>query len=215
MLKIGSNCYEMVDAHSHLSVSLYPPGDGVIKRQQVWGLTASFAPEGDDYTPPTSETDEYLELWMRAENYHVQDWRELSGFGLGEENNLWPVLSSLSNRLEHDSQKSDLPVTVHDLMLKRVEDFIFRCELHGARDLADDTELDLTLFDLLIFKEVVAYVPLNAADPVAAAKAMAAKYIKLTEFAGHQVTPYDPKRHTSLISHINSHHIVTLQTAWR
>jgi hypothetical protein len=215
MLKIGSNSYEMVDAQSYISVSLFPPGDGVIQRQQLWGLTASFAPEGDDYTPPNPWTDEYLELWMRAEKYDVPDWRELTGFGLGEQNNLWPVLSSLSNRLEHDFQKSDLPISVHDLKLERVEDFIFRCELHGTRDLPDDAELDLTFFELLIFKEVVAYVPLNSADSVAVAKAMAAKYIKLTEFASHRVTPYDPKRGSSLNTHINTHHMVTLQTAWR
>jgi hypothetical protein len=215
MLRIGFNNYDIVDAHSHLSVTLYPLGDSVGGRQQVWQLKANFAPGEVDYSPPTPWTDEYLELFLRPEFYQVQDWRKLSGFNLGHEEDDGLVLATLTNRLAEGSDPRELAMTVDDLKLEFDDDFVFRFHLDGVHKLPDGTEQELKVREMLSFKEVVAYVPINSADPVTTAKAMAAKSINLMEFSEHRVTPYDPSRPTRLKSKINSHHIVTLQTAWR
>lgn len=215
MLQIGSNYYGIVESHSQVSVTLYPPGDSVGGRQQVWQLKANFAPDGVDYAPPSPGTDEYLELFLRPEFYQVQDWRKVVDFDYEAEDSDPLMFTSLTNRLAEGSEPKELPITVDDLTLKHVGDFVFEWKLDGVRELPDGTEQKLKVREMLSFKEVVAYVPLNAADPVAAAKAMAAKAIQLKEFGGHRVTPYDPNRPTRLKSLINSHHVVTLQTDWR
>lgn len=215
MLKIGANSYQIVEPQSSLSVTLYPPGDLAGNQQQVWQLTANFVPDGVDYTPPTPWTDEHLELLMRADFYQVKDWRKLSGFGFEDENTDALVLPALTNRLAERSESKELPFSLMDMSLKYEDDFVFHCELDGVHPLPDGKEVELKLQEMLSFKEVVAYVPINSADPVAAAKAMATKFLNLKEFGGHRVTPYDPNRPTRVSTHRNSHHIVTLETAWR
>jgi hypothetical protein len=215
MLKIGTNEYEGVDWQSTLSVSLFPPGEGVIGRQQLWELETNFCPFGGDYRPLIADTDEILKLWIRAENHHVADWNQLTGLGVADETKPGFTLASLSNLLNEDRHEREFDISVDELTLEQNEGFIFSVEIDGTHTRPDGTEEELHVLEIVTFKKVVAYVPLNAADPVATAKAMAKQQINLTEFASHRIIPYDPQRASSLISHINSHHKVILETAWR
>jgi hypothetical protein len=223
MLRIGTSHYQIVEANSALSVQLFPPGESVLGRRQVWELQAHFVPQDVDYTPRPDGEPEYLELSLRAENYQVQDWRKLSNFGMDSESDDDPmIMASLCNRLVLTSgnRPEDMPITIRQA--ERISDhpddeacdFLFDVSMQGVRRLDDGSELELEVNTILTFKEIIAYVPLNAADPVKAAGVMAVKIIKLHKFAGSRVTPYDPARITSLTSHINSHHVVRLQTPW-
>jgi len=219
MLRIGKNQYVIVDANSGISVQLFPPGESVFGRQQVWELDAHFVPELPSYTPRPDGQPEYLQLWLRAENYQVSDWCKLSGFDSEDP----MIMASLRNRLVGGDKPEDYPISIDKLTIKQAErlsdhpddapcDFLFYVTIKGVCELSG-SKLKLKVNTLLAFKETIAYVPLNAADPASTAKAMAKKIIKLDRFAGNRVTPYNPQRPAHLNLHINSHHKVTLKTA--
>lgn len=220
VLRIGNNRYQIVEMNSSLSVSLYPPGESAFSRQQVWELDAHFVPADTGYTPPSDDQPEYFQLWMRAENYQVKDFRKISNFGLHDESDNPLLLATLHNRLAGNPSE-ELAFSLDEFTLQQSErlddtdtEFLFDLHVKGVRRLPDGSELQLAVDTILPFKRITAYVPLNAPDPVKAAKAMAKKLLKLDQFAGSRVTPYNPAHYTSLISHINSHHVVTLQTPW-
>ncbi len=64
------------------------------------------------------------------------------------------------------------------------------------------------------FHEVEVAVPLNAADPLAAAVGIARREIGLSAHALHDVSRFDPT--VPVWKPVeNSHHIVLLETLWR
>lgn len=220
MLRIGTNRYRIVEVNSAITVTLYPPGESVFGRQQVWELETHFVPEKENYTPRPDHELEYLQLWMRAENYQVKDWRNLSDFGMNSENDSM-IFTSLVNRLVGRYEPEHLPIELDDVSLRRVthpedsaSEFLFDFRMTGIRSMPGDTELEMEVNTNVAFKEAVVYVPLNASNPISVAKVMAGKILKIDKFAGSHVTPYDPNRPTSLLSHINSHHVVTLEMPW-
>ena len=144
----------------------------------------------------------------------MKDWRQLSGLGLDTEDDEWIGHVYLENLLVGDYRDEGWTIRPGWLEVERVRDYLFHCEFDGSVERADGKEEDVEFKDDVPFQEVITYVPINAADPVAAAQAMARRLVGLTEFAGSRVTPYDAKRPSSLISQINTHHCVTLRTPW-
>ncbi len=216
MLRIGFNHYELVRVHSGFSVTLTNKSDDAIKREQVWDLEAHYVPSEFRHTPREDGRPEYLRLSLRSEDYHVADWRELSGFGLDTEDDSWFCWAKLENLIAGFPYKAEnWRVIPGWLEVKRAGDCLFHCEFFGCRKLADGTEEELEFKDELPFREVTAYVPINAADPLAKAKEMAARMLQLTDIAQSRVQAYDPAKNSYLSLRINSHHCVTLQTPWR
>jgi hypothetical protein len=52
MLRIGSNHYELVRAHSGFSATVQPRTDDVLRRNQIWQLEAHYIPAETNYAPP-------------------------------------------------------------------------------------------------------------------------------------------------------------------
>jgi hypothetical protein len=215
MLRIGTNEYELVRVQSGFAVTLHSPDVDVLKRNQVWELVAHYAPHENRYTLRADGEPEFLRVVLQSEEYAVKDWRKLSGLGLDQEGDHWFGHAWIENLLvgHYDKEQWSLVPGWLDVELKH--DYLFHCEFDGSRKLADGTEEDMEFKDDLPFKEVTAYAPINTADPVAAARAMAARTVGLTEFAESRVQPYDPQRKSHLSIRVNTHHIVTLQTPWR
>ena len=74
---------------------------------------------------------------------------------------------------------------------------------------------ELRLLDEIPFAEVYAKVPINAADPVAAARAFATREVGLAETAAARTTPPDWRREENPQAPLDSHHHVTLHTPWQ
>ena len=181
----------------------------------VGSFEAHFVPASEKYTMPEHGRPEYLRFDLLSEEYHVSDWRELSGFGLDKEDGRWFGWSSLTNLIPEGHKKDNWQVLPGWFEVERLRDYLFHCEFFGERKLPDGTEEELEFKADLPFREATAYVPINASDPRAAGRAMAARSLRMTEVAASEVQRYDPTRQTWLNLHINSHHRVTLHTPWR
>jgi len=214
MLRIGQNHYQLVGVYSGFSVELCAKAEDVLGREQVWDLDLHYVP-ADRYTPRADGELEYLVLTIRSEEYAVADWRKLSGFDLDNDDDHWMGSVALENKMVGRYEQESWKVLLGWLEAERVRDYFFRCRFDGSRILADGTEEEMEFEEELPFREVVAYVPLNAADPVAVARKMAARMVGLQEIAGSRVQPYDPKKETYFDIRINSHHRVTLITPWQ
>ena len=175
MLRIGQNHYEIIRIHSGFSVDLVHKSDDVMKREQVWNFEAHFVPAEEKYTPAPHDRLEYLRFSLRSEDYHVADWRQLSGFGLDKEDDHWFGWCSLQNLIPEGYKEESWRVIPGWFEVKHRSDYFFRCEFFGARRMPDGTDEELELKAELPFREVTAYVPINAHDPLAAARAMATR----------------------------------------
>lgn len=215
MLRLGNNEYELVRVHSGFSVTLFPPGEDVMKRLQKWELVACYVPRDDRYTLRADGEREYLRLIFQSEEYAVSDWRNLSGLNLDKPDTEWFGWSCMENLLVGLSEKESWSIVPGWLEVEPVRDYLFHCEFNGYRKFKDGADEAMEFKDDLPFAEATAYVPINAADPEATARAMAARTVRLTEFAGSKIRRYDPTQKSWLNIHINTHHRVTLQTPWR
>jgi hypothetical protein len=215
MLRLGSNQYELVRVHSGFSVTLLPPGEDFMKRDQVWELEACYIPSEHTYTPRADGELEYLKVAFRCEDYAVKDWRQLSGFGLDTDTDKFLVFASVENALLGRFEKESWGVIPGWLEVERTNGYLFHCTFNGFRKLPDGTEEEMEFTDEIPFSEATAYVPINAADPEATAKTMAARAVGLTEGAVTKIHRYDPQKKSYLGIRINTHHRVTLRTPWR
>lgn len=215
MLRIGQNEYELVFMHSGFTVFVYPPKESVLDREQLWILELHYVPSAPNYTPREDGKIEYLKVFFRAEKYAVNDWRQLSGFGLDGENDDTMVMAHVQNLLFDGHKEEIWDLGNAWLEVEQKQDYLFHCEFDGSLVRADGTEVEMTFKDDVPFREAIVHVPLNAANPVNTAHAMVARNFKLTESAGNKVYPYDPTRPTWQNIHINSHHTVHLTTPWR
>lgn len=215
MLRLGSNEYDLVRVHSGFSVTLFPPGEDRRKRLQKWELEAAYVPREDHYTLRADGEPEYLRVVFQSEEYAVNNWRKLSGLDLDKADDHWFGWAWVENRLVGLTEKENWSIIPGWMEVEPVRDYLFHCEFSGFRKLKDGTEEEMEFKDDLPFKEATAFVPINAADPEATARAMAARTVGLTEFAGSKTQHYDPERQSYLNIRINTHHIVTLQTPWR
>lgn len=202
MMTLGSRTYSLVRAQCGLRVSLsvnprYP------HERQSWTVEAHYVPDDDDAGPGPGEAWEYWRMGIQPLGFYTTtDWRELVGLSRDDER-LDPLLGSAENLLARWHGREDVRgIHTGEFRVLRREGFLFTCEWDGefgAQTVREGEEpgagaLEFTLRDELPLREVRVEVPVNAADPLSAAKAIAARELGLTQWGRSHVELYDPAR---------------------
>jgi hypothetical protein len=211
MLRIGQRQYELVRAQSGFHVQLFPRD--FLKRTQEWRLDAHYIPT-DRNTPRDDDEWEYLRLTIFSEKYHLDNWRNLTGLGLDNDDDTWFGSADLENLLEDRFVRKSLTIVPGRLDVTMAGDYLFHCTFDGILR-RGDAEEDLEFEDDIPFAEVSLRVPINAADPVATARALAARAVGLTEISASRVTPYDWRLKEKRQGPLEDCHRVYLRTPWR
>lgn len=212
MMRLGPQRYDLVRSQSGFQVTLNPtnPAHGA----QAWQLDLHYVPAETNPQPRPLWECEYLELCFQPFRYQTADWRKLSGFGPGPD--LDPVLFNitLGNLLAGGYSCSRQSAFPDDITITHLGGYNFRCQFSG-RVCWDDREYDLEVDDEISFTEASVDVPVNARDPLAAARAIAQRDIQLTDCAGHHLTLKDCREQKMFFHSLNQGHSVTLLTPWR
>jgi hypothetical protein len=211
MLRIGQKQYELVRAQSGFHVELFPPD--CLKRTQEWRLDAHYVP-CDGNAPRADNKWEYLRLTLHSEKYHLDNWRNLTGLGLDNDDDDWFGSADLENLLAGRFEHEEDLVIPGRLDVTMAGDYLFHCVFDGILR-RDDGEEDLKFEDDLPFAEVSVGVPINAADPVATALALAKRAVGLTEISGSHITRHDWRVTEKRPGPLEECHRVYLRTPWR
>jgi hypothetical protein len=210
MLRIGSRQYNLVRVQSGFRVELFPKD--FLKRTQSWQLEAHYVPM--DGSPPREDGElEHLELVIQSENYHLQNWRKLTGLELDNDEDTWFGSAWMENLLVGHFDHEHHDIIPGRLDVSPLNDYLFRCKFDGMLKNGDTAE-DLEFEDDIPFAELSVSVPLNATDPVATASAIAAHSIGLTEIFGNRVVRHDWRLKKNPKAHVENVHRVFLQTPW-
>jgi hypothetical protein len=100
------------------------------------------------------------------------------------------------------------------LDVTRLNDYLFHCTFDSFVR-RDGKEIDLEFEDDIPFAEVSLEVPINAADPVKTALALASRAVGLTEISGGHVVRHDWRLKENKQGPVLDCHNVHLQTPWR
>ncbi|MEO6787222.1 MAG: hypothetical protein ABI318_13910 [Chthoniobacteraceae bacterium] len=222
MLQIGSRIYQPVLTPSGFHVSLDPVEQGLWRH--VWRLDAHFVPADEDYG---SGADAHWEYWRFFVNplgsFTTRDWRELvrDTFLENEAGHRELCLASLENLINpYYTGKQEMEVLLGELRVIRRDGYLFTVEADGEVERGKDHDERVPYGDFRLraeipFASVTVEVPLNAGDPLAAAKAIAAREIQLTEFGRTDVLLYDPAIRRTWRPERSGKHTVTLEVPWR
>ena len=220
MLQIGERCYQLVRAQSGFHVTVDATETGMWR--QTWRFDAHYVPADVDPGPRPEAGREYWRLAINPMNLAVADWRQLAEYNAREDGGegFHPFSASLENLLhEWNDDKGVRTIFPGEFRVLRRDGYLFACEFDGEIKAAvSDAEAIVGEFGLLEevpFATVTVRVPINAADPVASARAIAAREIGLTSIGRTHVQPYDParKRHSRFLG--TDKHSVLLETPWR
>jgi len=222
MLRIGQRSYQLIRAHSGFHVTV-KHGDLQLGKHE-WRFDAHYVPsDGDPGAGPTAER-EYWQLRIHPMNFQTADWRQLVDYAVNEDNRLdfYPCSAHIENLLSfHRATKNVRSVFVGDFRILRREGYLFTCEFDGEirAGSTDDPEAEevageFRLLDEIPFATASVQVPINAADPVATARAIAARELVLTETARTHLRPYDAARVIPWRSLGTDKHSVMLETPW-
>ncbi len=212
MLRLGQKHYDYVRSQSGFFVTLGEPQD--TRGNQAWQLDLHFVPADTNPEPRPAWQLEYLELCFQPFGFHTADWRELDNFGPTEP--LDPVLFNitLGNLLDGGYSCPRRSVFPEECSVKYLGGYLFRVRFAGAV-IGDGEDVDLELEEEAAFVQFTTDAPVNAADPVAVAQAIAKREIKLTGFTGNHITRNDWRREQKAAGPIEFAHRVTLLTPWR
>ncbi len=212
MMRLGQLCYDLVLSQSGFLVTLHDSNN--VRGPQAWQLDLHYVPAATNPQPRPPGECEYLELCFQPFRYHTADWRELSGFGPGPE--LDPILFNitLGNLLAGGHSCPRQSVFPGEITVTHLARYNFRCQFSGSV-VWDDREYDLDVDDEISFTEATVEVPVNARDPLAAARAIARREIQLADCAGQHITLKDCREQKLFFGSLNQGHSVTLQTPWR
>ena len=170
MLRIGQRQYELVRSQSGFFVELFPPD--LLKRTQEWRLDAHYVP-ADGSAPRDDNKWEYLRLTIHSEKYHLDNWRNLTGLGLDNDDDDWFGSAGLENLLAGRFKHEEDVVIPGRLDLTMAGEYLFHCTFDGTLRRDGAEEEDLEFEDDIPFAGVSVGVPINSADPVATALALA------------------------------------------
>jgi hypothetical protein len=221
MLQIGSRSYQLVRAHSGFGV-VVDDADLGFPGKQAWRFEAHYVPGDEDPGPPLEAPWEYWRLMINPMNFVLSDWRELADPALWDWEKdaepFYPMCVTIENLLP-DGMRGAAERTVrpgHFRVIRR-EGFLFTCEFDGEIVAKEGEEVagEFRLLDEFPFFEAAVHVPINAADPIVAARAMAAREIALTESARTFLKRFDPERGRLPRILGPGRHSVTIETAWR
>jgi hypothetical protein len=161
---------------------------------------------------------EYLRLTVQPFDFQANDWRELTGFRhVGAPDELDPDLDycTVENLLaKYDGKEETHEVSLDEIAVKPVDDYLFNVELAGIISYRGDEE-NLHLVEQLPFAEAILHVPINTTDPIAAARAKVAQAIGLKEIESARVVPADWRRKKDPAAPLASNHSIALTTRWR
>lgn len=218
MLQIANRRFQLLTPHSGLGVRLAP--NAAAHKQQKWWLNTCWVPEDDDRAHPPWRGPEMWWLGMMHLGIKVSHWHELERFEVPEDD--LPIVAmsgSVQNIASYGSRHHDALSFALDTfrftgragysLILEMEGEVFPQEKPSEEDLCGDFSLRVEI----PFHEVHVAVPLNAADPLAAAAGIAHREIGLSAHARHHLRLFDPS--VPVWKPVeNSHHTVLLETPW-
>ncbi len=221
MLQIGSRSYRLVRGPSAFHVTLNPNERD--HWQQVWRLDAHFVPDDGDCGP---ELHGQWEYWWLAVNpmafFQVTDWRDLARGSFFEDGDADPFMfnANIENLITLGAGRAPVRSLILDeFRVTQQDGYFFTCEMAGEIEPARDGEEKMVSGEFqwreeIPFATATVEVPLNAGDPLATGRAIAAREIGLTEVARTSVTLFDSTRKVWKPERAGKH-TVTLETPWR
>ena len=222
MLHIGSRIYQPVLTTSGFHVMLDPIERGLWNH--VWRLDAHFVPAEEDFGSGARARWEYWRFFVNPlGSFTTKDWRELvrESFLISDEGHDELCFADMENIINPmwSGGKQEPGVRLGELRVIRRDGYLFTVEADGEIVCGkDDPEHvptgDFRLRAEIPFASATVEVPLNAGDPLTAAKAIAAREIQLTEFGRTDVTLFDPARKVWKPAR-SGKHTVTLEVPWR
>ena len=223
MLQIGTRSYQLVRGQSGLHVSL-DPNEREPWQQQVWRFDAHFVPGDEDCGPELDQPP--WEYWQLTINpmafFRIADWRELArgSFMEGEGADRFLFMPNVENLIGPGGGRNPVrDVSFDDFRIVIRDGWLFTCELEGEIAAAKEDEAATVagafrLVEEIPFATARVAVPLNAGDPLATARAIAAREIGLMQIARSSVDLYDPGRKVWNPTR-SGKHMVLLETPWR
>jgi hypothetical protein len=222
MLHIGKRSFIPVPAQCGIHLQVDPIGPA--HSRQVWRIDAAFVPaDEDEGTAPWSGH----ELWRLHVapilGISLKDWREWEQVVLGYESDQGFLLNAnLENLCAQGAERGKLrEACVEECRIIGRDGYGFVMEAEGevfapeGQTVEDGVTGDFRLRMEIPFASVNVSVPVNAADPLSAARAIAEREIGLKGVARSLVTRFDPERAKGpFAGHFNKHS-VWLETPWR
>lgn len=216
MLQIGPRKYDLVSGQSGFVVWLERAEH--IKSSQQWRLDAHYVPSDQGPSHRADGVWEHLRLTIFPHDYQVANWRELDGLGLatkdGSAPEPWAALVSIENLIAPLTAPELFHVVPGELKMWHTEGYHFACEFDGFVRWGDCEE-EVRFLDEIPFTEVCLRVPINAADPVANARARAFRELGAFEVEDGRVIRHDWRRAKDPQATLADSHQVVLRTAWR
>ena len=213
MLRIGERIYELVQAQSGFRVIL-DPSESDDFWQQRWLFDAHYVPAANDPGPPADVLWEYQRVLINPLWLTISHWHDLTTYHPvdHEVNGFYPMAANLENLLQGRASRDEGNRIIYpdEFRVVRREGYLFHCEFDGAIDPQkqessaekDENEAEpeadeFQLRDEIPFTDVTVRVPINSTDPLATARAIAARELGLTSIGRNHIHPYDPtpRRH--------------------
>lgn len=222
MLTIGTRSFTPVPAQCGIHLQLDTVGPP--HSRQIWRIDAGFVPADEDAGPtPWSES----ELWRLhvapIMGLELTDWREWENVALGNESeHVFPLNANFENLCAQGRERGKVrDAYVDHCKIIRRDGYRFVLQMDGAVELpegetAEDGVMgDFRLLMEIPFASVNISVPVNASDPLAAGRAIAAKEMGLKGAARTLVNAFDPERAKGPFAKHFNKHSVWVETPWR
>lgn len=191
MLKIGNEKHEVIENLTGMSAMLDPALSGW--QRQMWRMELGFMP-----LPGRSLPWDPPQIWQIVVYpigfLTVTDWRDLAGRDWFEGD--MPIMTSLENRCA-GGRGHIHSVNVGDCVAVRRNGKVFTLELDGEVETAEGYDGPTGELQGLIempFSSIKVSVPANARDPVAAARALAARELGWQGKGRSYWKPFDPEK---------------------
>src|SRR5207302_5253565 len=172
-------------------------------QRQMWRFDAHYVPADSDTGACPGVELEYWQLAINPMQLVIGDWRQLTDIKQSDDldSSFYPFGGNFENLLTYrrNGIKGVHTVFIEEFRVLRREGYLFNCEFTGEIEAAaeDETEAlagEFRMLDEIPFASVTVRVPINATDPLASARAIAAREIGLAGVALADVRPYDPTR---------------------
>lgn len=228
MLRLGHRLHHLVPAHSGLHVTLDPNAHPL--QRQTWRLDVHYVPGAEEggLTGPWQWRYWQVRLDLGIA-LQTTDWRTLAEGLAADEDDLGPppICCTIENLLaSRTAQARVRNLAVGTLRFVRRDGWLLTCEADGevldgenaSEPAAEETDAappgPFTLLEAVPFATATVHVPLNVADPEAAARRIAAREIGLKETARAYVRRFQEGAYSPRFAS-RGKHTVTLETPWR
>lgn len=190
MLKIGNEEHEVVETLTGMSAVLDPAQSGW--HRQWWRMELGFLPLRGVRMP--WDAPQVWKLVVYPVGFlTVTDWRDLEGRQWFED--IGPIMISLQNLCNGDRQPHSM--LAGDCRAVKRNGTVFTLELDGEVEPAegyDGPTGELRGLVEMPFSSITVSVPVNASDPVVAARALSARELGWQGKGRSHWQPYDPEK---------------------